>query len=416
MEFSVVDGILNIKLNLIVTTALACVLLMSGYYVRHKISFFEKFCFPAPVIGGFIFALLALLFKVTNTVIFTLDTTLQTPFMLVFFTTIGLGGSLALIKKGGKALVIYLLVCWAVAFLQNGFGVSLALLLGLEALMGVAAGSVSLEGGHGAAAAFGPLMEQRGVQGAYVVAIASATFGLMAGSLTGGPLAHWLIKSNKLKIQTAGDGYDISYDEMVAKEQVGEQITAKEFLRMLTLIGVIMSLGIWVVDLVTSADNKTFSIPAYVGAMFIAILFRNINDRLPLIRLNSKTIDLLSDVTLGLFLTMAMMSLKIWELSGLALPLVIILVLQVLLLLSIARFILFPALGRDYDAAVICAGLMGHGLGATPNAVANMGAVGERYGLRSEKAFLIVPLCGAVLIDFVGIPCIVAFINFFAPV
>lgn len=414
MNFEIYKDLLNIELSLIATTALACVLLMLGYFVRDKVSFFEKFCFPAPVIGGFIFALLAWGFKLTDTVAFKMDTALQGPFMLVFFTTIGLGGSLTLIKKGGKALIIYLLVCWSIAIIQNAFGVSLATLLGIHPLMGVAAGAVSLEGGHGSAAAFGPLMEDVGAKGAAVVAIAVATFGLISGSLTGGPLANWLIKKNNLKIESTSDGYEMSYDEIVVKEQSKEEITSKEFLKMLTVIGVIMVFGILFTGLVDSFKIKNLAIPGYVGAMFGAIILRNLNDKIHFIKLNSKIIDLLSDITLGLFLTMAMMSLKVWELSGLALPLIIILVLQVILLVLIAVFVLFPALGRDYDAAVICAGLMGHGLGATPNAVANMGAVSEHYGVRSEKAFLIVPLCGAVLVDMVGIPCIVWFINYFA--
>lgn len=414
MNFALLEGLLSIELNLVATTALACVLLMLGYFVRHKISFFEKFCFPAPVIGGFIFVLLVWGFKASNTVALTMDTTLQTPFMLIFFTTIGLGGSLTLIKKGGKALIIYLLVCWSIVFIQNAFGVSLAKLLDIHPLMGVAAGTVALEGGHGTAAAFGPLIEDMGVKGAAVVAIAAATFGLVAGSLTGGPLANWLIKKNNLKIETAAAGYEVNYAEMVAKDQGKEEITTKEFLKMLTVIGVVMVFGILFTAFVDSFKIKNLAIPGYVGAMFGAIILRNVNDKIHFIQLNSKVVDLLSDITLGLFLTMAMMSLKIWEVSALALPLVIILVLQVILLLLIAVFILFPALGKDYDAAVICAGLMGHGLGATPNAMANMGAVSERYGVRSEKAFLIVPLCGAVLIDIVGIPCIIWFINYFA--
>ncbi len=415
MNFTMSSGVLVIELNLIVTTTLACLLLMLGYSVRQRIAVFERFCFPAPVLGGFIFALLSLLLEVTNLATFKLDTTLQAPLMLAFFTTVGLGGSLALIKRGGKALIIYLLICWAVAVLQNGFGVSLATLLSLEPLLGVAAGSVSLVGGHGTSAAFGPLMEERGVQGAYVVAIASATFGLIIGSLTGGPLANWLIRKNQLKIETASGGYNVSYEEIVATRQAGEQVTSRECLKTFTLTGVLMLFGIVLIDVINLLGIKNLVIPTYLAALIGAILMRNLNDWRPLIKINSRVVDLISNISLGMFLTMAMMSLKIWELAGLALPLVIILVMQVLLLMAITIWVLFPALGRDYDAAVMCASMMGHGLGATPNAMANMGAVGERYQLHSEKAFLIVPLCGAVLIDVVSIPCIVLFINLFAP-
>ncbi|UQZ88156.1 sodium/glutamate symporter [Deltaproteobacteria bacterium Smac51] len=413
MNFEMIDGIATLKLDLVATTTLAALLLMLGYFLKRKIDFLEKFCFPVPVIGGFVFAIFIWIFRITGTFHISLDTTLQTPFMLAFFTTVGLGGSLALIKLGGKSLIIYLVFCWFLAVFQNTLGVGLAKMLDIHPVLGVMAGSVSLEGGHGAAATFGPEAEKLGVMGATAVAIASATFGLIAGNLTGGPLARKLITKYNVEIKTADTGMG-DYEALVSEAQAKETITAKGFLFMMAVIGVMMVFGVWLSGWVKTLGIPNFFLPGYVGAMFGAIILRNINDKTHTFVLNSRIIDLMSDVSIGMFLSMAMMNLKIWELADLAIPLIIILVVQVACLVALVYFVLFRLLGKDYDAAVMCAGAMGHGLGATPNAVANMGAVSEHFGLRSNKAFLIVPLCGAVLIDLVGIPCIVFFIGAFA--
>lgn len=411
MGFEYAGKLLTMKLDLVSTTALAAVLLMLGYGIRRKIGFFEKFCIPAPVIGGFAFAILALVFRETGTLGFKMDTTLQSPFMVAFFTTVGLGGSFGLLRKGGAALIIYLVTCWFIAVFQNAFGSSLAYMMGLHPVLGVMAGAVSLEGGHGAAAAFGPTAEQLGVKGATAVAIASATYGLIAGSLLGGPTAKWLIDRYKISVTTSTEKYE-SYQDAVGASNEEDKVTSRNILSMLALVLVVMALGSWVSGKIK--DVTGFVLPGYVGAMFIAVLFRNLNDAFGWVKLRLSSIDIIADVSIGIFLTMAMMGLKIWELYDLAIPLVAILVLQTIALLAVAIFVLFRLLGKDYDAAVMCAGLMGHGLGATPNAVANMGAVCERYGVMSHKAFLIIPLCGAVLIDLVGIPNIVWFINYLA--
>lgn len=409
MGFEYVDKLLTMKLDLVATTALAAVLLMLGYRVRQKVNFLEKFCIPAPVIGGFAFALLALIFKQTGAIGFKMDVTLQSPFMVAFFTTVGLGGSLGLLRKGGTALIIYLVTCWFIAVFQNAFGASLAYMLGIHPALGIMAGAVSLEGGHGAAAAFGPTAEQLGVTGATAVAIAAATYGLIAGSLLGGPTAKWLIDKYKVSVTTSSIKYE-SYQEAIGSSEQEEKVTSRNILSMMTLVLVTMAVGSWVSGYIKQITG--FVLPGYVGAMFIAVIFRNLNDAFGWVKLRQSSIDLIADVSIGMFLTMAMMGLKIWELYDLAIPLVVILILQTVALLFIAVFVLFRLLGKDYDAAVMCAGLMGHGLGATPNAVANMGAVCERYGVMSHKAFLIIPLCGAVLIDLVGLPNIVWFINY----
>lgn len=409
MSFEMVNKVMLMKLDIVGTVAIAALLLMFGAWVRRAFPFFTRFCIPSAVIGGFSFSILAWILKEANLLTFKLDTTLQMPFMIAFFTTVGLGGSLGLIKKGGKSLGIYLVGCWILAVMQNVVGAGTAMLTGIHPVLGIMAGAVSLEGGMGAASAFGPTAEQLGVQGAFVVAVASATYGLISGGLMGGPLAKWLIERYDLPIETSEEKFD-ALDKLAEANQ-NESVTSDKVLSMMTVILVSMVLG--ALGSAKIKDATGFILPGYVGAMFVAVVFRNLNDAKPLVKMNEKAVDLIADVSLGIFLTMAMMSLKIWELYSLALPLIIILAAQTIFMFVFCIYFLFPLLGRNYDAAVMCAGMIGHGLGATPNAVANMNAVSERYGVVSRKAFLIVPLCGAVLIDFVGIPNIVWFINYF---
>ncbi|MGL4209887.1 MAG: sodium/glutamate symporter, partial [Candidatus Adiutrix sp.] len=293
----------------------------------------------------------------------------------------------------------------------NVIGVSLATLLGIHPALGIMAGAVSLEGGHGAVATFGSEVELMGVRGALSVALACATFGLVAGNLTGGPLGRKLITKFNIPVQSADTG--MVYDDLVKKNQVDEKVEPREFLTLMAIISIMMVIGVAFAAWIRTLAIPNFFLPSYVGAMFGAIIFRNINDYTHTFKINSKVLGIISDVSIAMFLSMAMMNLKLWDLADLALPIILILVVQVAFLLMMTYFVLFRLLGRDYDAAVMCAGMMGHGLGATPNAVANMNAICERYGVRSNKAFLIVPLCGAVLIDIVAIPCISLFIGFF---
>ncbi|MDP5008023.1 MAG: sodium/glutamate symporter, partial [Glaciimonas sp.] len=390
------------KLDSLTTTALAVLLLLIGQQLKRRIAVLEQFCIPAPVIGGFVMSLIILALRQTSTAQISFDTAMQAPLMVAFFTTVGIGGSLALLSKGGSALIIYLLICWALAVFQNTFGAGIAFLFGIDPLLGVMAGGVSLEGGHGAAAAFGPLVQNMGHAGATTVALSSATFGLIAGGLIGGPVANYLIKRHKVKIESVQSDSDITVNHDHGGYDGHDHISSEGLIGSLGLILVLMVAGIAIAKLFE--QSMAFVLPSYVGAMFAAIIFRNINDFTHWIKLNQQAINALSDIALGVFLTMAMMSLKIWELYDLALPLVSILLFQVAALVAIAIFIAFPLLGKNYDAAVMCAGLVGHGLGATPNAVANMSALSQRYGVVSYKAFLIIPLCGAVLIDIVAIP------------
>ncbi|HCK4365421.1 TPA: sodium/glutamate symporter [Pseudomonas aeruginosa] len=402
----------TLHLDALSTTALALLLLALGSQLKKRSRWLTRLCVPSPVIAGFGFAFLVWLLRDRGWLDIGLDTSLQTPLMVAFFTTVGLGGSLGLLRKGGKTLLVYLSACWALAILQNLIGVGSAGLLGLDPLLGIMAGAVSLEGGFGAAAAFGPVAEGLGAQGATTVALASATFGMVAGGLLGSPVARWLIERNRLPVQAESDNRLEALGQQERRQHAAATLDGNLLLRLLTCVLLVMVLGFWLGDALE--ERLGLVLPSYVGAMFIAIVLRNLDDRLGWLRIPDHAVGTLGDVCLGIFLTMAMMSLKFWELKNLGLPLLGVLFIQVAVLLLLTIFVLFRLLGRNYDAAVLCAGFLGHGLGATPNAVANMGAVCEHYRVFSHKAFIIVPLCGAVLIDLVAIPAITWFINAFS--
>lgn len=397
------------QFDVLSTLLLTILCLLGGSKLKKRVSLLQKFCIPSPVIGGFLMSIFIWILKLLDLASFQFDTSTQNYLMIAFFTTVGLGGSFKILRTGGKLLMIYLAVCWAIAFFQNTFGVGIAQALGINPILGVMAGAVSLTGGHGGAAAFGGMAEGLGHQSASIAALAAATFGLIAGSLLGGPIASFLIKKHNVNIEVDDV---IMTPSTKGNPIISTMVDTNAFLKMLALIILIMVIGRYLSTLFT--DYTGFSLPSYVGAMLIAVIVRNINDALNIINIQEKSVDLISGASLGLFLTMAMMSLKIWELSDIALPLFIILALQVTALVLIAVYIVFPLLGKNYDAAVMCSGLMGHGLGATPNAMANMTSVCERYKLVSTKALMIVPLSGAVLIDIVAIPYHTWLINFFS--
>lgn len=413
MKIEMVEGIRTLQLDMIATLALAAVLLMLGYFIRDKVKLLDRLCIPAPVIGGLLFSLIVWVFRLTDLLVINMDITLQLPFMLTFFTCVGFGGSFKLLKSGGRLLIVFLVSCWILAIIQNVVGVSLASALGLNPVLGVMAGTVSLVGGHGNAAAFGPVAESLGVEGATTVAVASATFGLIAGSLIGGPIGNWLIKKNKLEIKTDDM---VEGKQEIKKERVIEKddFTVKSFLSHLTLIFVFMFGGIVISDLVAMLGIKNFALPNYVGAMFLAIIFRNINDKTNMFEMNFKEVNIIMEVGLSFFLTMATMTLKIWELADLAAPLLILLFVQLIIVILFSIFVVFRMLGKSYDSAVMTGGYAGWGLGISATAVVCMSAICEKYDLKSTKAFLIVPLCGAVFVDIVAVPIIIFFITKFA--
>ncbi|MGY4796103.1 sodium/glutamate symporter [Lysinibacillus sp. FSL K6-0057] len=392
-----------IEINQITTVFLAVALFALGGFLINKIGFLKRFCIPAPVVGGLLFAALATILKTTGILEISLDTSLQSLFMITFFTTIGLGASFKLVKLGGKLLIIYWLACGFLALMQNVIGVSLASLMGIHPLIGMMAGAVSMEGGHGAAAAFGQTLEDLGISSAMTIGAAAATCGLVAGGLIGGPIVKYLVGKYNLTP-------DEQESEEIEYENKHEQITSDSFFTQVLLITFCMAVGTYVGTLFSEATG--FVLPGYVGAMFVAVLVRNMMDKFKPEAINMKSISLIGDVTLGVFLSMALMSIKLWEIADLALPLFIIVFAQVFFIVVFSIFVLFKLLGKNYDAAVMVAGFAGHGLGATPNAMANMSAVVQRFG-PSKKAFLVVPIVGAFLIDVFGIPIIITTINLF---
>ena len=390
-----------IELNQITTLFLAVALYLLGMAIVNRIGFLNRFLIPAPVVGGLIFATLALVLKTTGIVEITLDTSLQTLFMIAFFTTIGLGASFKLIKMGGKLLVIYLLLCGVTVFLQNVIGVSFAGLFGIDPLLGVMAGAVSMNGGHGGAAAYGQTIEDLGISSALAVGMAAATLGLICGSISGGPVARYLIKKNDLKPASG------KIEEYVEKDE--RPIKERSLMVQVGLLTFSMAAGTYLGDLFTNLTG--FVLPSYIGAMFVAVIVRNLADRFIKGTVNMREINLIGDISLAIFLSMALMSIKLWEVADLALPLIGIILIQVIVLVLYAIFVMFPMLGKDYDAAVMISGFLGHGLGATPNAMANMAATVSKYG-PSRTAFLVVPIVGAFLIDVVfSAPIIITTIN-----
>ncbi|MBO0601241.1 sodium/glutamate symporter [Sporosarcina sp. E16_3] len=395
---------MTLVLNQVSTIFLAIALLTFGMVLIKKVGFLRKFCIPAPVVGGLLFATLATILKSLGWLEITLDTSLQSLFMLTFFTTIGLGASFKLIKLGGKVLVIYWLACGFLALAQNTIGVSMAYLFDLHPLIGMMAGAVSMEGGHGAATAFGQTLEDMGINSALSIGVAAATFGLVAGGLIGGPTVKYLITKHNLKPTET----EIGIGSPIA--EIEKPIQTDSFFTQIFLITLCMALGTYLGELFSTATG--FVLPGYVGAMFVAVLARNIVDKINPTAIDMKSIGLISDVTLGIFLSMALMSIKLWEVANLALPLLVIVFVQVVFIVLFGIFVLFRLLGKDYDAAIMVAGFTGHGLGATPNAMANMAAVTARYG-PSTKAYLVVPIVGAFLIDVFAMPIIITTINLF---
>ncbi|MCL2873510.1 MAG: sodium/glutamate symporter [Defluviitaleaceae bacterium] len=403
-------GIRVLSINMVGVAALASVLLLLGYAIRDRVKFLEKMCIPAPVIGGFLCSILVWILRATDLMQVSFDTTFQTPFMLAFFTCVGFSGSFKMLKTGGRLLIVFLIACWGLAMAQGAIGVGMAYLFGIHPVLGVMAGPVSMVGGHGNAAAWGPVAEGVGVHGATAVAVAAATLGLVLGNLTGGPVGDFIIRKNKVEIKTDEIKIEVKED---ASEPTG-MFSLKSFMSHFSIILVFMFGGLWIADLIDLLDITNFSLPHYVGAMFLAIVFRNINDKKELLKLDPRIINLIMEVGLSIFLTMAIMNLRMWELIDLAVPLLAIVAVQWIFLILVAIFILFRAMGKNYDSAVMTGGYAGWGTGIAATAVVCMGAICEKYNLRSPKAFMIVPLGGAVFVDIVAIPTIIFLITTFA--
>ncbi|MEL5865547.1 sodium/glutamate symporter [Clostridium cochlearium] len=396
---------MEIKFDMMQTAALAVVVYYFGAWVKTKIQVLEKFCIPAPVVGGLIFAFLHLFLRQSGALTLELDTTLQKPFMMVFFTSIGMGASIELIKKGGLQVVIFWLVASLLCVFQNAIGVALAKVLNQSPFLGMLCGSVTMTGGHGTGGAFGPYFEKNyGVVGATATAMAAATFGLVMGSLIGGPIGKRLIEAKNLKPNT--EVYE-SADSVIGEKE--EAVNYDELFRTLTLILVSIGIGAILEKFFVSIG---VTLPSYVNSMIIAAIILNIGESTGKWHINSKCTDILGNIGLNVFLSMALVGLKLWELAAVAGPMLIILVAQTIFMAIFAYFVTFNLLGRDFDAAVLAAGHCGFGMGATPNGIANMTAVVERYG-PAPRAFFVLPIVGAFLIDFSNSIIITAFVNFF---
>lgn len=402
-----------LDLDSLATVALAAVVLFAGYWLRRQISVLDRFNIPAPVVGGFVFAALALALRQTNVLGFEFDTALQTPLMVMFFTTIGLGASLGLLRVGGPQVIMFWVLASVLAILQNGVGVGLASLLGVDPLLGLITGSITMTGGHGTGAAFGKLLEEQyAFAGAVTLAMAAATFGLVSGGLLGGPVGTRLIQRFGLKPKAAEatrspvDLRHAALDDEIDTEPAGEPATAYTLMGMLTFILVAM----WGGSLLSAWLGQFVTLPGYIGAMLVAAVMRNLGDATKIVRIDQRTVDDIGTIALSLFLSMALMSLKLWELLDLALPMLAILSVQVTMMGAFALFVTYRFMGRDYDAAVMAGGHCGFGLGATPNAVANMTSLVERFGA-APRAFLVVPMVGAFFIDFTNALIITTYIN-----
>ena len=384
------------------TLAVAVLVLLLGNYLKKKIYFLQKFCIPAPVIGGLIFAIMTCICYVTGIAEFSFDDTLREVCMVFFFTSVGFQANLKVLKSGGKSLIVFLGLVITLIILQNLTAVGLAKLLNLNPLIGMCTGSIPMVGGHGTAGAFGPVLEDLNIKGATTICTAAATFGLIFGSLIGGPLGKRLIEKHNL-LDTVANEDDSLLVEDEKKHERHTNMYADAVFQLILAIGV----GTIFTMLLTKT-GLTF--PIYIGAMLAAALMRNICEYTGIATIHMGEINDLGGISLSLFLGMAMITLRLWELASLALPLVILLAAQVLLIIIFTYVIEFNIMGRDYDAAILVSGTCGFGTGATPNAMANMQAVCDQY-VPSIKAYLLIPLVGSLFADFLNSLVITFFIN-----
>ena len=418
----------GIELDMIQSAGIGALALIAGMVLTRKVGFLQRFCVPSPVSGGIIFSLLTLALYGWFDVEVSFDGTLKEVFMLAFFTSVGFQSDLKVIKQGGKLLVIMLALLVAIITLQNLMPMGITRLMGVDPLIGMAAGSISMTGGHGTAGGFASVLEGMGLSGAGTIGMAAATFGLISGSMIGGPLAERIIRKKLTheQMQTPDEEVDpamagIESDEasptgrtkrISTNEQEFQQYAKASYCILLVMgAGTLLS---WLL----AKTGITF--PTYFGALILAAIVRNTigffkykddgkwvkADKL----LDMERIVSVGNICLSLFLGMAMISLKLWELQSLALPFIVILVSQVAMMDLFAYFVAFPLLGRNYDAAVLCAGICGFGLGATPNAMANMSAVCYKYRY-TVKPFLIVPIIGAMFADLINTGIITLFLN-----
>ncbi|GGH57288.1 sodium/glutamate symporter [Rothia aerolata] len=405
---------MTFELSMVQTAGWAVILLVIGTLIKNRFYFFQRFAIPSPVIGGFLFALVNLVLNQTGVLNVEFDVTLQSFFMVMFFTTVGYGASIKVLKAAGSRVGLFLLLATILCIFQNVVAVALAPVVGIDPALALMTGSTPMTGGHGVSGGIAPLVEQSGVTGAETVAYTAATFGLIAGSLMGGPVANRLIIKHDLMNKTSTK---VNIDESLL-ESKPRQLSSERVLQAFIMILFAMFLGSFLTDglnaLIGQLTDKA-AFPSYMGSIIVAIILRYISDRrnseegrelVP-----TQEIDVVGNVGLNIFLAMALMNIQLWQLADLAGPLVVLLAAQALLMWVWANFVTFRAMGGDYDAAVITAGHCGFGMGATPNGMANMASVTLKYR-PSKLAFFILPIVGGMFIDFTNLVNILAFLSF----
>jgi ESS family glutamate:Na+ symporter len=399
----------HINLDLIQTLAIAGIVYLTGMMLKKKIKIFERLNIPSAVLGGLLFAAFNLVShdRLLNV---KWDTSMQSLCMVFFFTSIGINASFALLKKGGRHVISFLVISSAFCIIQNLAGIGVATLFDVSKLFGIMAGSVTLVGGPATGLAFSPLFEELGLKGAETIAITSATFGIVVGGLLGGPAGTFLIQKFHLKKQTK------QIDELAKSElaetnetlSIDAESETSDFTISLTNTVIIMGLG-GVVSFFIAKSGIT--LPAYIGAMIVGAVCRNINDKTHWLKIDQKSIDFAGGIALNIFLTVALMDLKLWELFHLAIPLSAILVTQVIVAILFALTVTFFTMGKNYESAVMSSGFIGFMLGTAANAMVVMKTIVAKYGA-APRAFLVVPLVGAFFIDYVNALVITIFANF----
>ena len=402
---------INLDLNIVSTLILAIVLCLFGNFIKNKFSIFNKVCIPTPVIGGLFFSLLIFILRKFGILEITMDTSLMPYFLSIFFISVGFCINIFSAKGGGKLLFLYWLLCAFLGLFQNLIAVFSSKLLHIKPLLGFMCGSVSMEGGHGYALAFGKTIESIGIENACAIGIAAATLGLITGGLLGGPVGRFLIYKYDLKPLKGGSRLfkNNKNQNTIKTNKPKFQFTPIVFLENILILLLIMNISFFVSNIINLKTN--IIIPNIVIGMLLSVIINNFNIKKQVFEFYEDLFEFIQNISLDIFLTMALMSIDLYALSSLIGPILIIVFFQVLFVLIYGVFICFRVLGKDYDAAIMISGLIGHTLGATPNALANMSTLTSKYG-KSETAFLIVPMVGAFLLDAFSMPCILFFINF----
>lgn len=383
---------MEISLNMYHAVALGAVLFWIGGVITDKVSVLNRYCIPAPLVGGLLFSIINCILTVSGVASITFDGTLQTVFQNLFFTTVGFTVSIPALLRGGKSVVLVLVLSIIMIPIQNGLGGGVMLAFGQDPLVGIGIGSTALIGGPATAAAFGPDLVEAGAVGADVAALAAATFGLVSGSLMGGPVARSLIVKHNLH---STEGRLNESGEAATEEETFTSASprfVKGFMLLLAALGIGAQVSVWLTEL------TTLTFPSYIGAMLTAVVIRNVMIAAK-IEYPDQEIDTMGNMFLSIFLALALSSLKLWELVDLALPMIITLVLQCIVMVIFSYFIVFNVMGRDYEAAVMSAGFIGFAMGATSNAMANMQVVTKKYG-PAPVAYFAIPMVGGMFIDF----------------